>query len=321
MQALKMMGYGPVIFGETDPFEALYEVYCYVESEIPPVLLLALPDGNYHAVTAVGHAHKRPLQSAIHITIERLRKTILKYYRSSEWVPYFYVNDDQRGIYRELRFLEPIPAEIKRGIIANQRNAGLSAKIAVDLKKWHCPVSIKIDSTLPNVPKETIANLWGVIVPLPKGVTLTHMEAESKAVDIIYRCATRRKLTLPDDLVLRAYLTRSNHYKSKLAERTDMSNFVRVFYQGKPMPRWLWIFEMSTSKLMNTARLDDIRIRGELVLDATSNPWPNDFVAFHWIDASNMGNLITMSQDDAGINIALSGMWTGADQPYRPMTR
>lgn len=105
MQALKIMGYEPVIFDETDPFEAIYEIYCYVESETPPILLLELPDSNYHAITALGHAHKRPLESTLQITIERLGRTILKYCRSSEWVPYFYIHDDQRGIYRELRFL------------------------------------------------------------------------------------------------------------------------------------------------------------------------------------------------------------------------
>lgn len=163
--------------------------------------------------------------------------------------------------------------------------------------------------------------MWGVIVPLPKGVTLTHMEAESKAVDIIHRCTTRRRLKLPDDLVLRAYLTLSNHYKLKLGGRTDMSDFVRIFYQGKPMPKYLWVFEMSTATLLNVAELDDIRIKGELILDATSNPWPIDFIVFHWIDDNNIGNLITMSQDDTNIDEALSRIWHGSDKPYRPMVR
>lgn len=321
MQALKIMDYKPVIFDETDPFEALHQIYCYVESEIPPILLLELHDGNYHAITALGHSHKRPLASAIHISILRLGRTILKYYRSSEWVPCFYVHDDQRGIYRELRFLEANATSIRQRITTSQRNAGIPTKIIADLKKWHCPVSIKTDSTLPNIPKETIANLWGVIVPLPKSVTLTHVEAETKAVDIIRRCATRSRLKLPNNLVLRAYLTPSNRYKSKLGKRTDMSDFIRGFYQGKPMPKYLWVFEMSTATLMNVAKLDNIRIKGELILDATSNPWPTDFVAFHWIAGNNMGNLITMSQDDANIKKALSRKWQGPDKLYRPMVR
>ncbi|MFP3975831.1 MAG: hypothetical protein ACOC6S_01735 [Chloroflexota bacterium] len=321
MHALKIMGYEPIIFDETDPFEALYEVYCYIESELPPILLLTLPNGTYHAITALGHGHKRPLRRATHITVESQGSTTLKYFRSSEWVPFFYVHDDQRGIYRRLKFLRANPARLRQKINALHKNVGLSPEISVDLKQWHCPISIETNSTLGNTPKESIANLWGVIVPLPKGVTLNHTEAEGKAVGIIPRCAARCGLELPDDLVLRCYLTPSNRYKSALGQRDDMGSFVRIFYQGKPMPKYLWVIEMSTAKLMNTARLDELRVRGELLLDASSNPWPTDFVAFHWVDDENKGHLLTMSQDDISIEEALSDVWHGPDVPYGPMVR
>jgi len=321
MQALKVMGYEPVIFGETDPFEARNEIYSYVESVIPPILLLALPNGNYHAITALGHGHNRPLPNAVQITVKRRRKTILKYYRSCEWVPCFYIHDDQKGIYQKMEFLAPQPAIIRRRISTNQRNAGLPTNIAVKLANWHCPIAINNDSTLPYVPKETIANLWGVIIPLPKGVTLTHSEAENKAVKLIDRCASELKLKLPDNLVIRAYLILSNQYKLKLESRNDMSDFVRAFYKGKPMPKWLWIFEMSTAKLMNRKRIKDIRMRGEFIIDASSNPWSADFVAFHWIDKVHKGFLFTMSQDDANIGDALEEYWSGSDNQYLPMIR
>ena len=183
------------------------------------------------------------------------------------------------------------------------------------------PVLKKTYTTLVDVPKEMIANLWGVIVPLPRGITLSHSEAELKAAQIIRRCADARSIRLPRDLTLRAYLVPSNNYKSKLRINSDMNDFVRQLYRSKPMPKWLWIVEMSTKRFMNYVRTDHLRIRGELILDATSNPWPTDFVAFHWIDGSNTGTVMTMIGDDADINVALRTWWHGPDVPYRPMVR
>jgi len=321
MQALFEMGYEPIMFDQADPFEVIYDIYSYVESGIPPILLLALPDGGYHAVTAVGHAHARPLQTGRQIAITKLGTPILEYYRSSEWVPCFYIQDDQRGIYRELSFLYADLGQLRQRIEDAHRNTMFPVDINVNLGHWYCPVCIKTDTTLEDVPKEMIANLWGVIVPLPRGITLSHSEAEIKAAQIIRRCANIRGIRLPNDLVLRAYLIPSNDYKSMLGISSDMNDFVKYLYRGKPMPKWLWIIEMSTKKLMNYVRTDNLRIRGELILDATSNPWPTDFIAFHWIDRSNRGTVMTMVGDDADIDVSLRTWWHGPDKPYRPMVR
>ncbi len=320
MQALAEMDYEPIMFDQADQFEAIYDIYSYVESGIPPILLLALPDGEYHAITAVGHANTRPLQTGRQVIISRLGKPILKYYRSSEWVPYFYIQDDQRGIYRRLSFLNPDPGQLRQRIEDNYGNTLFPLCLSVDLARWHCPVSIDIDTTSEDVPKELIANLWAIIVPLPKGITLSHSEAESKSAQIIRRCADVRGIRIPNDLLLRAYLIPSNEYKSRLIN-SSMDDFVKHLYRGKPMPKWLWVIEMSTKKLMNYANLDRLLIRGELVLDATGNPWPTDFVAFHWIDADNTGTIMTMVEDDKSLVEALTVYWHGPDKPYNPMIR
>jgi hypothetical protein len=321
MQALFEMGYEPIIFDEADRFEAIYDIYSYVESGIPPILLIATHDGEYHALTAVGHTHTRPLQGGRRIAITKLGTPILEYYRSSEWVSSFYIQDDQRGIYRELTFLDADPSQLRQRIEDAHRNTIFPVDIKVDLAHWHCPLCIDTKTTLADVPKEMIANLWGVIVPLPSGVTLSHSEAELKAAQIIKRCADERSIRLPRSLTLRSYLIPSNDYKSRLGNSDDMNDFVRQLYRSKQMPKWLWIVEMSTKRLMDYVRTDKLRIRGELILDATSNPWPTDFVAFHWIDESNTGIIMTMIGDDADIDVALRTWWHGPDAPYRPMVR
>lgn len=321
MQALKEMGYEPIIFGETDPFETKNQIYAYVESSIPPILLLQQHDGYHHAITAIGHAHKRPSTSLARIRVVGNNRVFSGYYRSSEWVPYFFVNDDQRGIYRELEFLTRNSNIIIQRIKHNQRNAGQPINIQANIKNWHCPVAIKTNSSIPYIPKETIANVWGMIAPIPKGVTLSHVEAEEKAVNIINRCISRSNTSLPRDLVIRSYLILSNQYKLKLVNRTDMSNFVRAFYQGKPLPKWIWVFELSTSSLMNKKSIKNIRIRGEVILDASSNPDATDFLVFHWILDNNRGTLLTMKQEDKNIAEALRQGWRGKENPYMPLIR
>jgi hypothetical protein len=322
MLACRNMGYAPIIFDETDKLEAIYQIYSYVESGIPPILLLQLPDGNHHAITAVGHAHSLLPQPQLQQTcILRLGEEILRYFRSSEWVPYFYIHDDQKGIFRELRFLDPNPNQLRQRIVSAYANTLFPARINIDLEDWHCPVSINLDLPLKYVPKETIANLWGTIVPLPKGITLSHSEMEMKCALLISLFFSHLKLKVPENLVLRSYLTRSNDYKVRIGQNSDMSAFVRMLYRGKSMPKWLWMIEMTTTDLMNVASINDLRIRGELILDATGNPWPTDFVAFHWVDDNNRGVVATMVQDDIDIDAALMAWSEGQDKPYRPMVR
>ncbi len=322
MLACRDMGYAPIVFEETDKLEAIYQIYSYVESGIPPILFLQLPDGNHHAITAVGHAYSLPSQSKLQeIRILKLGEEILRYFRSSEWVPSFYVHDDQRGIFRELRFLEPDPTQLRQRISSAHRDTWFPAKISADLKDWHCPVSINLGLPSKHVPKEIIANLWGTIVPLPREITLSHSEMERKCAWIINFCFNRLKLKAPENLVLRSYLIRSNDYKARIGQSGDISDFVMALYRGKSMPKWLWVTEMSTVNLWNATSVNKLRIKGELILDATSNPWPTDFEAFHWVDDNNVGKVATMTQDDVDIDAALT-MWSeGPDRPYRPMVR
>ncbi|TET40762.1 MAG: hypothetical protein E3J66_06510 [Dehalococcoidia bacterium] len=322
MLACRDMGYAPIIFDETDKLEAIYQIYSYVESGIPPILLLQLPDGNHHAVTVIGHAYSLLPQPRLQrVCLQRLGEEILCYVRSSEWVPYFYIHDDQRGIFRELYFLDPDPDQLRQKIVSAHADTLLPAKITVDLKEWHCPVSINLGLPSKYVPKETIANLWGTIVPLPKEIALSHSEMEMKCAWLISFCFSRLKLKLPQSLVLRSYLTRSNDYKVRIGQNSEMSAFVRMLYRGKSMPKWLWMIEMSTADLVNVASVNDLRIRGELILDATGNPWPTDFVAFHWVDDKNEGAVATMTREDSDIDAALMASSRGPDKPYRPMVR
>jgi hypothetical protein len=79
---------------------------------------------------------------------------------------------------------------------------------------------------------------------------------------------------------------------------------------------------MSQIPLINTENVNDIRIRGELILDATGNPWPNDFLAFHWINDDNDGLLTTMRRQEEDISRAVSTGWRIPNEgTYSPLIR
>lgn len=321
MSALRDMGYDPIIFWEADKPEAIYRIYSYVESSMPPILLLQLPNGAGHSITAVGHGHSRPSTPQWQARVKWLNKDIISYFRSSEWVPYFYVHDDQRGVFRKLTFLDPDPNQLKDRIYAAYEGTPFTTEINVDLASWHCPVSIEVNLPKKGIPKEEIANLWGIIVPLPRGVKLSHSEAESKSAWIIRLFFDQLGLKIPSDLVLRTYLIRSNDYKVRIGKSNDIHPFRKRLYCGKPMSKWLWLTEMTTVNMMNVEDLAGLRIRGELILDATGNPWPTDFLIFHWIK-DDEGLIATMLRTDKAVNGAIATGWRLSHElPYKPFVR
>ncbi|MDP6495906.1 MAG: hypothetical protein QGI09_10935, partial [Dehalococcoidia bacterium] len=160
-------------------------------------------------------------------------------------------------------------------------------------------------------------NIWGMIIPFPQGVTLNAEQAEVKAARMIMFWHWHTAQTVPDGMVLRTYLITSNEYKRRI-ESTNMAIFVRRLYRGKPMPRWLWVTEISSIGSYNSASLSQWLISGEVLIDATSNPWTLDFVALHHIDQSLQGYVATMRPDHNDADEALQWVWDiGDDQPYR----
>jgi hypothetical protein len=305
-----------------------------VESAIPPILLLQLADGSGHAVTAVGHAHRRPTQPFERAKALWLGKPLLRYYRSSDWVPHFYVHDDQHGIFRKLTFLEPAPEQIETDIRNTYKNTLIQVPEdeenhewrGAELEEWHCPVALEMNDLVGdlgnNIPERIFANLWGIIAPIPKGITLSHAEAETKSAWIIRRVFDQLEMIIPDDLVIRLYLTRSNDYKQRIGADKSFNKGTSLIYRLKPMPKWIWVAELSQTNLMNVKSVKDIRIRGELILDATGNPWPTDFLAFHWVEDSGDGLIMTMTRDDRDIHEASSSGWEVKGEGfYRPLIR
>jgi len=301
VHCLKEMGYDPVLLGASEVDQAKHDIYTYIESEIPPILLCELLEGGNHTIVGVGHGYQLPIDNPALSEVDWPGESPLHFARSSEWVPYFLVNDDQRGLYLRLRFIESDLSIYLNSLGINQPSQDM-------LSNWTCPVSIELDFLYVNAPKtKCIANVWGILIPLPQGVLLTGDQAERKAARFIRHWHWDYNVPLPQDLVLRTYLTRSNEYKRKITD-SAMDVFLSSLIRGKPMPRWIWVTEVSTKASYNTAGENGRIINGTIIIDATSNAFTPDFLVIHY-STNHFSTIATMVPQHTDAEQALSWVW------------
>lgn len=326
-EALRRMGYDTTALPVRSSREGVEVVYPYVESGIPPILLVQLVDGS-HTMTAVGHTfdvrRQPPEPTQVHGAEHPIRV-----WRSWQWADALLVHDDQRGPYRRLEFLDLSTEQLRtelQGIYGHIPGFDVDS---LSLQQWRCPV--RIDCSLPYWERLTgspwrrsdIGNLWGMIVPLPTGISLSALEAHDKVARILKIWYDGLGRDIPEDLYLRTYLTESNAFKERMARTQGLHRYARRMYLGKGMPRWLWVTEVGFRDEVLTPRMTDQRIRGEVLLDANSSPWVFDFVALHMPRGNGQGHLTTMRPHESDVETALvTGGWLlHGDNSYRPLHR
>lgn len=321
LHALRTMDYDPILLGVESQEKAKHLIYSYVESQIPPILLCNLATGGHHAVIAVGHGYELPIENPRRTEVAWPNEPPLTFARSSEWVPYFLINDDQRGLYRKLTFVKTDARSPEEQIERLRERIEMvhpdTDTSKLDLEEWHCPVAIDMNMpTIGHFGGEEIANIWGVIIPLPQGVPLTSEQAERKAARLIRLWHDHSGEPLPDNLVLRTYLIPSNEYKQRI-EDSGMHIFVKQLLRGKPMPRWIWVTEISSIDSYNSLEESRWLITGQVIICATGSAWTPDFCALHYI-GEKRGILATMKPEHIDAEQALAQIWVGPDDvtPY-----
>ncbi len=312
LHCLRAMDYDPLLIGVYSQKQAKHDIYSYIESEIPPILLCEFPHTDEgHAIVGVGHRYNLPITNPSKTKVEWPGEPPLEFVRSSEWVPSILVNDDQRGPYRKLTFIDSqtLPARIN-AMHPNVNVANLK------LEEWRCPIAIDVNMPFARYSSgEEIANIWGIIIPLPQGVFLTNNQAESKSARVIRWWHSRSGVPLPEDLVLRTYLVPSNEYKER-AKSSGMGPFVKSLISGKPLPRWIWVTEISSLKSYNSPNPEDWLINGQVIIDATSNAFTPDFLVFHYI-IDSQAVLVTMRPEHKDAEQAFSRYWISSkDSKY-----
>ena len=272
-QALWMAGWDPVA-----------RIYASIESRMPVIALLN-SDGRFgHAVTVVGHLHRPEVVSLTKaISRAKLRrstgdKVIVP---SHEWTDAFIVHDDSTGPYRIL----PVDERARKELESEEPYCRLLT------------------------PKEYAhveGSVTGLVSPMPDKVYLTGDVADEQATSFLSysgtvdelqdaeRCQVRSARALMDSMnnekdpaVIRTYFIRSEDFKKALqvsdgSQDDEMLPKVRDAFLATPMPTYIWLSEISTLSLFSSAREQDRRIVGEMVLDATSNKSDtNPFIMCH----------------------------------------
>lgn len=317
---LRDMDYDPLLEQVYDQRGAAFSLYSFIESEIPPILLCDLASGGHHTLVGIGHGFQTPVTDPQRNQADWPDEPPLSFARSNEWVPYFLVNDDQRGIYRKIHILnipeENLIQELKDVIVKYHPDADLND---LNLHEWKCPILIDNDLPHADISEKTepeIANILGILVPLPHGVVLTAEQAEAKAARVIRLWHWTNQKTVPTNLVLRTYLSPSNEYKERIAN-SSIHSFVKYMIQGKPMPRWIWISEISSIDNHNTPNPNNRLLLGEVLNDATSGALTPDFLSFHLVDDEE-GILATMMPEHKDTEEALIDFWVIPDDYQYP---
>lgn len=286
--ALRGMGYNPVLLGITNRTTALQAIHPYLEGGLAPILLLQLETGG-HAAVAVGHGYdtSRPLEAQAEVMWE---EGPIRFRRSSDWINYLLIHDDQRGAFRRLRFL----------------TAGEAETHGLDTQNG-CPVEIDMNysSIAGNGawPTAGRGTLTGAVIPVPPRISMKGLEAEEKSARLTQILFDTFGATVPENLVLRTYLARSNEFKRRARQR-GLPNRIQALYRSKSFPRWIWVTELCSTSDVSDSDPNRRKIRGEIILDGNGSSSTPDFVSIHLV-LGDIGYLSMMRPDDHNVADAL----------------
>jgi len=271
--ALRDVGYSPIAYGaesleeeeeeeeEDSVSRARRLVYCYVESQISPILVLLLPKlGGLHAITVVGHTYN-PSGS--------LPKAPGPSIGSDHWCPTFLFHDDQHGPYLEFQFRDPAPASEGMPTVAVQVSD--LARKAFDYPDEG------IDKFFED------ATLQYIIIPMPPRIFLLAEDAECKGKILLQEAHIQHHVGLPATPIYRTYLTRSNALKRRFfaGNIVGLSPKLAQLYGALRMSRFVWVVEMCQMGDSDSEGAPHLEVVAEAVLDATSGPGELDFIGLH----------------------------------------
>ena len=235
--ALLGIGFDPSIY-PNPTLERLVDLcHLYADSGIPPVLVVDT-DAGRHAVTVVGYTLKSPAATA---------PDGVDLIPAHHFISDLIIHDDQRGMY--------LAASVGKSSNPSSPDA---AELAVEIGG-----------------QTDLLTCQAVMVPLPTRVMLDEQGVRVHSKEWI-NWAKSRGLLQDKKVVTRNILVRSNTLKQTLQERkeragqTGYPGFLVRFARGLPMPRYVWLVEVSYWDNWDPADPDSPPVVADLVLDSTS---------------------------------------------------
>ena len=272
VHALGQMGFSPVLLQLANASEALREIYHYVESGLPVILLLRNPDDQEdgHAVTVVGHTLLKSTLSADQVSPDShagLQRSGIMMSVASDFVPAFVVQDDMRGPF----------------LTASLFDAPGPESAQDDVRE--CFVLVQSSSG-----DATEYRLLGGIVPLPELVGLTGLDAELRAV--LYMFKLYSSADTPH-FVVRTSLQKSNDLKSLWTNHRRRPEDLGRHLKSHILPRWVWVTEIAKYDEWQTGRL----IRGFVIQDSSGLA---AIEGFHDVVAFQLDNILGLIDQQGG---------------------
>lgn len=158
-------------------------------------------------------------------------------------------------------------------------------------------------------PYETMTSsaAWkALVIPMPGRLYLTGEEAEAAARRQFSQGLAGSPIEFPDERWrLRTYASRASDYKQAL-ERRRVPVAIASHHRAVATSNWIWVVELQERDAANRGRNC---VRGEVVVDATSDPDDPNFLFAHFADRSvRWGRSGAVRTDGGtGISAVLSG--------------
>lgn len=300
--ALHEMGYEPISHEVLDPEMATEIIYSYVESGIPPILVILLPSRGLHAVTVVGHTYNP--------SVDAVREIATDIRSVTAWCPYFITHDDQMGPYLKLRIAPPNSQSNKRPRLFIDETDSLLGCQKGKITEWY-----------------RNATLHYVIAPLPPRHALRPEEAAAKgkailikAYDLYKSFLARRGTEMPANPIFRSYFIASNEFKRRFlpGKVQGLSPELASWYRGSIYPRFVWVTELCALQHRNVKNPQDLRIVADVTIDPTSSPFSVDFVTLH---LPYLFFRMLPRETNAVSALRAPVGFIQNDQPYQPLVR
>ena len=306
--ALQEIGYEPLSHELFHPQQATELIYHYVESGIPPIMVIRLPDKGWHAITAVGHTYDPGIDPQAKIS-----QGICS---SSIWCPHFLAHDDQMGPYLKIAIDSPNARSKKKPTLRVDGTDTLLQQDKEKIANWYRD-----------------ASLFYVIAPFPPRHALRPEGADAKGkaiLEVTYKLYSsflaRVNAAFPANPIYRTYFMASNEFRSRFPQEATLANNKKVhrlpselahWYRGLVYPRYVWVTELCGLNNRTGRSPEDIHVVADVTIDPTSDPHVLDFVTLHLPHLFFiMPPSVTSVADALRTPVVIQD-----DRPYQPLLR
>ncbi len=108
-------------------------------------------------------------------------------------------------------------------------------------------------------------SILNFVVPLYSKIYLDAGEARAYAKSVLKRYIANLKILEEEEVVMKVFLASSRSYKDYLNGNPNLDPFVKELLLRSPMPKFIWIAEISDKELL----IND-KVKGLLIIDATA---------------------------------------------------